>query len=148
VTWDVTAGGFGPDVTAIDHGIDHVFGRYAVDTGRLAIGSFSDGASYALSVGLTNADLFTHVIAFSPGFAAPGPRVGRPEIYMSHGVDDRVLPIDRTSRRLQPRLVRNSYDVRYEEFPGGHVIPGGHARRALEWFLRSCRGRAATVRQR
>jgi predicted esterase len=136
VTWDVIAGAFGPDVTAIDRGLDHVFGHYAVDAGRLAIGGFSDGASYALSVGLTNGDLFTHVIAFSPGFAAPGPRVGRPVIYLSHGVDDRVLPIDRTSRRLQPRLEHSGYDAHYEEFPGGHVVPGEHARRALEWFLR------------
>ncbi len=29
---------------------------------------FSDGASYALSLGVPNGDLFTHIVAFSPGF--------------------------------------------------------------------------------
>lgn len=29
---------------------------------------FSDGASYALSLGQPNADVFSHIIAFSPGF--------------------------------------------------------------------------------
>jgi predicted esterase len=136
VTWDVIVGSFGPDISGLDRGLDHVFGRYAVDPGRVAIGGFSDGASYALSVGMTNGDLFTHVIAFSPGFAAPGEMVGRPRIYLSHGIDDRVLPIDRTSRRLRPRLERSGYDVRYEEFPDGHVVPAEHARRALDWFTR------------
>lgn len=29
---------------------------------------FSDGASYALSLGLPNGNLFSHIVAFSPGF--------------------------------------------------------------------------------
>jgi phospholipase/carboxylesterase len=34
----------------------------------VALGGFSDGASYALSLDLTNGDLFASLIAFSPGF--------------------------------------------------------------------------------
>ena len=33
----------------------------------------SDGASYALSLGLGNPQLFTHLVAFSPGFMRPPP---------------------------------------------------------------------------
>jgi predicted esterase len=135
-TWDVILGSFGPDVTTIDRGLAHVFARYTIDPGCLGIGGFSDGASYALSVGLSNGDLFTHVIAFSPGFAAPGQRVGRPAVYLAHGIDDRVLPIDRTSRALRPRLERNGYSVVYEEFSGGHAVPKELAARGLAWFLR------------
>lgn len=134
-TWDVIVGGFGPDVTIIDQALTDVFARYAVDPKRLAVGGFSDGASYALSLGMTNGDLFTHILAFSPGFAAPDDAVGRPEIYISHGIADRVLPIDRTSRRLHPRLRDAGYEVVYEEFPDGHVVPAAHAQRALAWFL-------------
>ena len=50
--------------------------RYAVDPSRVAVGGFSDGASYALSLGLTNGDLFTHVLAFSPGFRRRERRAG------------------------------------------------------------------------
>jgi predicted esterase len=39
---------------------------------------FSDGASYALSLGLANGDLFTHVLGFSPGFMRVPRHVGRP----------------------------------------------------------------------
>ncbi|WP_198730520.1 alpha/beta hydrolase [Mycolicibacterium baixiangningiae] len=134
-TWDVIVRSFGQDITALDEGLSHVFARHAVDAERVGIGGFSDGASYALSVGLTNGDLFTDVLGFSPGFSAPGEAVGRPRIYISHGVADSVLPIDRTSRRLLPRLRDAGYEVLYEEFPGGHVVPADRARRALDWFL-------------
>ena len=67
-TWDVIGGEYGPDVSVIDQALTKIFAQYAVDTARLAIGGFSDGASYALSLGLINGDLFTHIIAFSPGY--------------------------------------------------------------------------------
>src|SRR3712207_7974813 len=50
---------------------------------------FSDGASYALSLGIPNGDLFTHLVAFSPGFAAPDGQRGHPRVFVGHGVDDR-----------------------------------------------------------
>jgi len=137
-TWDVVQGGFGPDVAFLDSALERVFAGCAVDPARVAVGGFSDGASYALSLGIGSGDLFTHLIAFSPGFAAPAARVGRPRVFVSHGVDDAVLPIDRCSRRLVPLLRAGDYDVAYEEFDGGHVVPPELARRAVGW-LRGCR---------
>jgi hypothetical protein len=81
---------------------------------------FSDGASYALTLGLTNGDLLDSVLAFSPGFAAPMVTHGAPRVSISHSDDDRVLPIDRcctapartsahdrrTSRRCRARKIR------------------------------------------
>ena len=88
----------------------------------MAVGGFSDGASYALSLGITNGDLFTHVMAFSPGFMAPAGQMGSPRIFVSHGTRDGVLPIDRCSRKIVPQLERADYDVLYREFDGGHTI--------------------------
>ena len=133
-TWDVLLGGFGPDVAFIDRALEHAFGRCAVDPARLAVGGFSDGASYALSLGLTNGDLFTHVLAFSPGFMAPGDRVGKPRLFLSHGTEDRVLPIDACSRRIVPQVRRAGYDVTYREFDGPHTVPEEVAREAVNWF--------------
>ena len=133
-TWDVLVGGYGPDVEFIDRALEQTFDRLAVDAGRLAVAGFSDGASYALSIGLTNGNLFTHVIAFSPGFAALAGREGSPRIFVSHGVHDNVLPIDRCSRRIVPLLEREGYDVRYREFDGPHTVPQSVAHEALEWF--------------
>lgn len=71
-SWDVIRGGYGPDVQVLDKALDSVFERYTIDPQKCAIGGFSDGASYALSVGTTNGHLFTHIVAFSPGFMRPG----------------------------------------------------------------------------
>jgi phospholipase/carboxylesterase len=134
-TWDLLVGRrYGPDVAAIDRALEHTFSRWAVDPGRVAVGGYSDGASYALSLGIANGDLFTHVLAFSPGFlAAPGRR-GRPRIFVSHGTRDGWLPIDRCSRTIVPRLQRAGYEVRYREFEGGHVVPPEIGREAADWF--------------
>src|SRR5215212_2416536 len=108
-TWDVLVDGYGPDVEFIDRALELTFERLALDTRRLAITGFSDGASYALSLGLTNGDLFTHLIAFSPGFMAPAQRRSKPPVFVSHGTRDRVLPIERCSRRIVPQLDRVGY---------------------------------------
>jgi phospholipase/carboxylesterase len=135
-TWDLILGRgrYGHDVAAIDEALDHTFSSYAVDLGRVAVGGYSDGASYAISLGISNGDLFGHVLAFSPGFMAPAGRVGSPRFFVSHGTRDRWLPIDRTSRRLVPELEGAGYEVRYREFDGPHVVPPGIAQEAVDWF--------------
>jgi phospholipase/carboxylesterase len=133
-TWDLLLDDFGPDVEFIDAALDATSERCAIDPERVAIGGFSDGASYALSLGLTNGDLFTHVVAFSPGFMAPSMRIGSPRCYVSHGVGDSVLPIARCSRRIVPALEGHGYEVRYREFEGAHIVPTDVAREALDWL--------------
>jgi predicted esterase len=135
-TWDVLLDEYGPDVELIDKALALTFSRYAVDPERVAIGGFSDGASYALSLGIMNGELFRHVLAFSPGFAAPASQEGSPRIYISHGTRDAVLPIDRCSQRIVPRLKRAGYDVLYREFEGPHTVPQEIAREAVLWFLK------------
>jgi len=135
-TWDLVVGRgrYGPDIGAIDRALDQAFSLYTVDLERLAVGGYSDGASYALSLGITNGDLFTHVLAFSPGFLAPTGQEGMPRIFVSHGTRDRWLPIDRCSRRIVPQLERAGYEVHYREFEGGHVVPPEIGREAADWF--------------
>jgi phospholipase/carboxylesterase len=134
-TWDIIVRQqYGLDIAFIDEALGQVFSRYAVDPARIAVEGFSDGASYALSVGLINGDLFTHIIAFSPGFMAPLSQTGEPRIYISHGIHDSVLPIDRCSRRLVPQLQRARYDVHYHEFDGPHTVPPEIVAEARVWF--------------
>jgi phospholipase/carboxylesterase len=133
-TWDVIAGGFGPDVAFVDRALNETFGRCSINPHRVAVGGFSDGASYALTLGLANGDLFTHVLAFSPGFMAPPRRQGSPRIYMSHGTRDEVLPIDRCSRRLKVQIERAGYQLVYREFDGPHAVPPDIAEAAVRWF--------------
>jgi phospholipase/carboxylesterase len=133
-TWDVIVSTFGPDVAEIDAALAEVFETYRVDPARIAISGFSDGASYALTLGLANGDLFSAVIAFSPGFSMPPSRHGKPRVFVSHGDRDPVLPIDPTSRRIVPALEARGYDVRYREFHGGHAVPDEVQREAITWL--------------
>src|ERR687894_135029 len=54
-TWDLILGRgrYGPDVAAIDGALESTFSRYAVDPARVAVGGYSDGASFALTLRVT-----------------------------------------------------------------------------------------------
>jgi phospholipase/carboxylesterase len=134
-TWDRLHGGFGVDTAYIQSLLGEIWSTYTINPVRVAIGGFSDGASYALSLGLTNGDLFSHVVAFSPGFMAPAALNGSPSIFVSHGTHDAVLPIDRCSRRIIPALRDAGYNVTYREFEGPHTVPRPIVREALDWVL-------------
>ena len=135
VSWDVIARGFGPDVEFIDRMLEYLAARDEFDLSQLAIGGISDGASYALSLGVINGDLFEAVVAFSPGFVVAPSTEGKPRIFVSHGTEDPVLPIDVTSRRLVPGLRGDGYDVTYEEFEGGHTVPPAVADAGFSWLV-------------
>jgi phospholipase/carboxylesterase len=134
-SWDILEGGYGPDVGRLDEALHRIFAAWPVDPERLAIAGFSDGASYALSLALMNGTLFSHCLAFSPGFVAPVRFEGRPALFVSHGVEDEVLPIDACSRRLMPKLERAGYYGQYMEFPGKHEVPEEVQQAGLAFLL-------------
>jgi predicted esterase len=121
-TWDAIRGTFDDDCSHIDDALAYAFDRCSIDAKRVAIGGFSDGASYALSLGIINGELFTHLVAFSPGFVIPGERRGKPGVFISHGRQDPILPIDQCGRRIARELKGTGYTVDLEEFDGGHQM--------------------------
>jgi predicted esterase len=137
-TWDAIQDGYGPDVRTIDQALARAFTRRRVDARRIALAGFSDGASYALGLGLANGDLFGSVLAFSPGFIPSGSaRNGKPRVFVSHGRNDEILPIETCSRRLVPELTRAGYPVTYREFDGPHGVPREITQEAMRWFMDS-----------
>jgi phospholipase/carboxylesterase len=125
------------DVEFIDRALALAFRRVSTTPDRLRIAGFSDGASYSLSVGLTNGDLFPRILALSPGFCGPAQTRGKPQLYFTHGTRDDILPIDITSRRIVPLLQRAGYTVEYHEFDGVHETPPEITRPAFEWLIKS-----------
>lgn len=132
-TWDAIGGGFGPDVEFLNRALERVFETVAVDPARVTIGGFSDGASYGISLGLINGDLFRSVVAFSPGFVVDGTPHSKPRIFISHGTKDHILPIDRCGRRIASGLKARGYDVTFREFDGDHEIPADVVREGLRF---------------
>lgn len=128
-------GSFGPDVAAIDKALTTVMGHVAIDATRITIAGFSDGATYALALGLANGELFSRVLAFSPGFVPAIDAAGQPAVFVVHGRADRVFPIDRTGRRVATTLQHRGYEVRVREFDGGHELTDSTVREGVAWAI-------------
>jgi phospholipase/carboxylesterase len=126
VTWDALRGLFGPDVAVVDAALSFVYDRFPVDPRRVSVAGYSDGGSYALSLGLLNGDLFAHVVAFAPERLVPvtlAAPIGRPAVFVAHGRTDEVHPIDQTAVPLVRRLKEAGYAVAYHAFDAGHSLP-------------------------
>lgn len=134
-TWDGVLRNWGPDVEFIGAAVEQTMARYPIDRRRVAIGGFSDGASYALSFGISFGDQFSSVIAMSPGVMQPIGARGKPRIFISHGTSDPIMPIEITSRKFVPKLQSLGYDVTYREYEGRHAPSPPIVREACEWFL-------------
>jgi len=134
-SWDLRLTGYGADVEFIDVALNKVFSTYAVNPDSIALAGFSDGASYALSLGLSSGDLFNAVMGFSPGFYEPGKLRGKPKVFLTHGTADTVLPFSWTSGTLKPQLISQGYAVRFEQFDGGHNVPLELFTASLDWWL-------------
>ena len=135
ITWDAIHGGYGIDFERADDALSHVFQHCTVDPRRVAISGFSDGATYAISLGLVNGDLFTHIIAHSAGYIIPGDRHGHPSAFIAHGTRDQILPIERCGRHIATELEHDGYNVQFVEFDGGHQIRAENVQRAVRWFV-------------
>ena len=135
-TWDVLyTGDWGPDVRFIDKAMALAFSKCRIDPAKIALAGFSDGASYALSLGITNANLFSTILAFSPGLVKPAVKTGKPRIFIGHGRQDEILPIDITSREIVTALREKNYPLKYEEFEGNHTMTHDEVTHAIDWMM-------------
>ena len=134
-TWDIVIGGNGPDLEKLNQALTEVTSRYRVDRNHLAFAGFSDGASYALSIGITNGHIASHVIAFSGGFMSIFMQEGAPKVFIAHGLSDEQLPIATSGRANAAKLKAAGYDVEYIEFNGLHAIQPPIVSMAIHFFL-------------
>lgn len=147
-SWGTGPKTWGYDYVAINRALEEAFARCPIDRNRLAIGGFSDGASYALSLGLANGDIFGYIVAFSPGFIVKAHARGRigknnevqiPLVYLAHGTADNVLPIASTSRIFASSLKKNGYNVTFQEFSGSHHLSRQVVEQAMAWLTMAFR---------
>jgi hypothetical protein len=114
-----------------------------VDTGQFIEPGYAEDAPHvpeerallpqALAFGLLDGDLFTHPVAFSPGFLKQVDRNGRPRVFVSHGTCDTVFGICRGRENVRPSR-EEGYEVTYREFDGGHEVPEAVAHEAFAWL--------------
>jgi phospholipase/carboxylesterase len=133
-TWGAILGKWDADLEFLQRALQHTQARCAVERERIWLGGFSDGASFALALGISYGNVFRRVYAGSPGVMQPIAVNGKPPIFISHGRSDPTMPIDETSRKFAPKLKALGYDVTYREYDGRHQLPPEMLREAITWL--------------
>ena len=134
-TWSVLRSEQDEDLESVNFALAEAYERCPIDRARVAVGGFSDGATYALTLGLSNGDLFPAIMALSPGGIVGGEQVGAPRVFVSHGTRDSVLPIARAGDAVVKQLRDAGYPVEYRRFDGGHEVSPETSAAAVRWFL-------------
>lgn len=133
-TWSALHNERDRDLETVNRALAEAWQRCRIDRRRVAVGGFSDGATYALSIGLQNGDVFRSVLALSPGGLLDVERRGKPRGFIAHGRGDEVLPIARSDAAVR-RLRSSGYPVTYRKFDGGHQVTEAISRAAVRWYL-------------
>ena len=134
-TWDgVQLGRYDVDVAFLNQAMQHVFARVNVDSTKVAIAGFSDGASEALGIGVANAAIFRKIIAYSPGVLNLIYARGTPDVFVAHGLTDAVTPFQYTRDWTVEVLRRNGMQVEFYPFEGGHAIPSQVETASFNWL--------------
>jgi phospholipase/carboxylesterase len=136
ITWGKEVPGFDADVRYLGPAYRYVSSLVDIDDAHVALGGQSDGAGYALTMGLAYGDVFNHLIILAGGgLIEPLRRKGKPKIFIAQGVQDTTMPPDVSGRKNAAQLKKEEYDVTYREHPGGHRTPLEITREAMLWFL-------------
>jgi predicted esterase len=129
---------FGADVARIDAVLNDLFSRTTVDARHIVLLGFSDGASYALSLGLANPQLFSTVLSFSPGFVVIPKQVAPSQrIFIAHGRQDQVLPFHVAEKDIAGLIAANHLKPVFRPFDGDHHIDDGALADGLAYALGS-----------
>ena len=134
-TWSILNSPQDLDLESVNFALAEAYERCTIDRRRIAVGGFSDGATYALTLGVSNGDLFPAVMALSPGAVLAGEQIGVPRIFVSHGTLDGVLPIEIAGDAVVQKLRAAGYPVTYRRFRGGHEASTATSAAAIRWFL-------------
>ncbi len=134
-TWSILRSEQDLDLESVNLALAEAYERCTIDRRRIAVGGFSDGATYALTLGVSNGDLFPAVMALSPGGIVAGEQRGVPRFFVSHGTLDTVLPIARAGDAVVEKLRDAGYRVTYRRFRGGHEASPETSAAAVRWFL-------------
>jgi phospholipase/carboxylesterase len=138
-TWSIM-GGDDIDGDNLKQAFESVAGRYPVDRSRVLLTGMSDGATYALLLGLRDGPPFTHLapacgvlhpMLFAEGLAQAQGR----SIYLIHGALDWMFPVQ-MARMGRDALLAAGARVVYREIEDlSHTYPRDENPRILEWLM-------------
>ncbi len=140
-TWDLIVGGERNDLDFLEYAYDLIYRRYPIDPARQVLIGYSDGASYALSLVLSNPRLFEAALCWAAGFVVldrdnVGEDDPKPRIYLEYGTHDELFAFDRVALPMKENLERAGYPVEFSVDEGGRHWPSGTFQgEALDWYF-------------
>lgn len=149
MTWDFiqskrTARG---DVDFLSSCLNTVRQSYSVS--RVGIHGISDGGSMALSLAAHNPSTFEAAMSVSAGFCAEPPKVDArgtlPVLFMLHGSQDGMFPLERVGLPLKARLQALGYTCDFRVARGQGHVPHGWQDELLSAWLGGERAGQSTV---
>ncbi len=139
-TWDLITGAGRPDLDFLEFAYDLIYRRYPIDERRQALVGYSDGASYALSIGLSNPRIVRAVMAWAAGFVAYDNTFvtdddPKPELLLEYGTHDELFSFEQVALPMRASLEAAGYRVEFRVDEGGRHWPSGDfQRQALDWY--------------
>ena len=121
--------------------LEEVLERYPVKPGHAVLGGFSQGGMISYSLGLTMPDAFEGLVALSAQIPDPeGLRARLPAdrmqaIFIAHGTQDSMIPVDR-ARRALGFLEAEGYAPEYNEYDMAHQITQDVLDDLVSWIRR------------
>jgi predicted esterase len=101
---------------------------------------FSQGASFAFSIGIKNHDVFKGIIPFGGWFdeewiGEDAIKAGKDlKVFIGHGKDDKSVKYE-SGTKARDILKENGYDVTFVDFEGGHTVDRDVLKQAIVWIL-------------
>ncbi|MET0485435.1 MAG: PHB depolymerase family esterase [Candidatus Rokuibacteriota bacterium] len=138
-TWSIM-GGADVDADRLRETIESVATRYPVDRARVLLTGMSDGATYALLLGLRSGPPFTHLapacgVLHPLLFAGGLDRAQDFPIYLIHGALDWMFPVY-TARMGRDALLSAGARLVYREIEDlSHTYPRDENPRILDWLM-------------
>ena len=133
---------FGADTGRVEQALSVALRAADVDRRAVALAGFSDGASYALSLGIANPAIVRGVIAFAPGFhLEPAAINPKQRLFIAHSPTDKILSFERTRGDTVTSLRKAGFDLSFRTFGGGHRVDEALLSEGVDFVL----GRSAAA---
>ena len=114
---------FGADTGRVEQALSIALKAADADRRAVILAGFSDGASYALSLGIANPAIVRGVIAFAPGFhLEPAAINPKQRLFIAHSPTDKMLSFERTRDDMVASLKKAGFDLSFRQFDGGHRV--------------------------
>jgi phospholipase/carboxylesterase len=121
--------------------IDELIQTYPIDSKKITLVGFSQGAILSYAIALSHPEKVQRVVALSGYVSEPileenylRSDLSKLKIFHSHGTADQVIPVE-WARKTKPFLEKLGVNTTYKEYPVGHGVAPQNFYDFKNWLL-------------